>query len=160
MKIIYSILSFGLIFICSNKEIIIEKNYIENSNWNEHTNNSIKIERMKIIDPSLNIFSSSFKKEPNHWNIVNKLKVDSTFICSYFGLNYANNKPKLKGKVFFNKSNGWDWNINGKKKSTIGELKNENWYKFSELHTSAIYNYVYVDSIGGTHVFTANLSNY
>lgn len=41
---------------------------------------------MKVIDSSLNILSPNFKTQPNHWNIVNNIEVDTLFISSYSGL--------------------------------------------------------------------------
>jgi len=196
MKFLKILLFFCLI--SCNSEIEITNEYILNENWNysEKTNNSIEIQKMIVIDSSLNIFSSDFEEEPNHWNIVNKLELDSSFHCSYYGLSISDKEaneidnmmrkdkelkqklldeginldtiPKIKGskktllsiKVHFNKYNGWNWNLNGEEKQTIGKLENDTWYKFSKLYSSAIYKYVYVDSIGQTHIFTANLNNF
>ena len=159
MKYLITILIIGLLVSCG-KNIEITNEYVYNEYWNEY-NNAIGIEKMKVIDSTLNIFSEDFQEESNHWNIVNKLEIDSTFNCYYGGLNINYpNKPKLKGKVNFDKYNGWNWSLNGDEKQRIGKLKNNTWYKFSYLTTSAMYKYVYVDSIGKTHVFTANLDNY
>ena len=198
MKKIKFILLIGLLVACG-KEIEITNEHVLNEYWDnsEKTNNSIRIQKMKVIDSSLNIFNKEFVRESNHWNIVNKLEIDSSFYCSYYGLSISEKEadeidkemrkdeglrkillekgidmdtlPKitrtkrklLSQKVYFNKDNGWNWNVNGIRKQTIGNLKNSTWYKFSELTmNNAYYKYVYVDSIGQTHVFNVNLANY
>ena len=161
MKKIVFIIFIGLLFSCI-KEIEITKEYISNENWDDKSNNSILIQKMLVIDNSLNIFDPDFVMEPNHWNIVNKLELDSSFVSSYWGLNTSDkDRPKLKGKVYFDKNNGWNWYVNGIKKPTIGNLRNNTWYKFSELTmNTAYYKYVYVDSNGKTHVFSVNLANF
>jgi hypothetical protein len=148
---------------------VITKDYISNKHWGDERNNAILIEKMKLKkDSLLNIFDPNFKKEiPNHWNITNKLEVDSTFRYSYAGLDSKGDRVKLKGKVFFNKDNGFYWNFGNtyyahKKtdKSTIGSLENNTWYKFSDLKTTAYYVYIFVDDKGKVHRFNVNMSNY
>ncbi len=155
---------------CSEEpKIVIAKDYIINKHWDDERNNAILVERMKLKkDSVLNIFSSDFKGEiPNHWNITNKLEVDSTFMYSYAGLNSKEDRVKLKGKIFFNKDNGFYWNFGntyyGHKKTdknVIGSLENNTWYKFSDLKTIAYYVYVYIDGEGKVHRFNVNMSNY
>ena len=159
MKYLILVIGFGLLVSCS-KRIEITNEYVYNEYWNEY-NNAIGIEKMKVIDSTLDIFSEDFQEQSNHWNIVNKLEIDSTFNSYYGGLNIKNpNKPKLNGKVFFDKYNGWNWSLNGEKKKRIGKLENNTWYKFSHLKTTAMYKYVFVDSYGKTYIFTVNLDNF
>lgn len=157
-KLLY--LFFALILVYSCKEIEITKEYIENDYWDNY-NNAIKINKMKVTDSTLNVLLSNFETEPNHWNIVNKIDIDSSFVAYYSGLNsLMPNKPKLSGKVYFNKDNGWKWSFNGKEVNIIGELENNTWYKFSSLTNDAFFLYVYVDETGEIHQFAVNLSNY
>jgi len=170
MRILIIIATVLLFQSCSQKpKIVITKDYISNTHWDDERNNAILIEKMKLKkDSLLNIFSPDFKKEiSNHWNITNKLEVDSTFMYSYAGLNIREDKVKLKGKIFFNKDNGFYWNFGntyyGHKKTdknVIGSLENNTWYKFSDLKTIAYYVYVYVDSTGKVHRFNVNMSNF
>ncbi|UOY06606.1 hypothetical protein L0P88_22120 [Muricauda sp. SCSIO 64092] len=162
--------------ISSCNKIKITKEYIENDYWNSQ-NNAIQITKMKVIDSTLNVLSSDFEIEPNHWNIVDKIEIDTSFYASYSGLNdIYPNKSKLKGKVYFNKDNGWkwlyksslypnqeglNWSSKAQEEVTIGELENNTWYRFSGLKMNTkFYIYVYVDENGSTHNFGVNLSNY
>ncbi|MGS2765215.1 hypothetical protein [Sinomicrobium sp. M5D2P9] len=159
MKKILFILLLTVLF-GSCKDIEITKEYIKNDYWDDH-NNAIQINKMKVIDSTLNVLDPDFEIEPNHSNIVNKIEMDSSFYASYAGLNaFALNKPKLKGKIYFNKDNGWKWSFNGQKKEIIGELENDTWYKFSRLTNDAYYLYVYIDSTGIAHKYGVNLANY
>ena len=124
---------------------------------------------MKIKkDSVLDIFALDFEKEvSNHWNVTNKLEVDSSFMYNYTGLGGKSDLKKLEGKIYFNKTNGFYWNFGythfGHKKTNknvIGSLENDTWYKFSDLRTIAYYVYVYVDSTGKVHRFNVNMSNY
>lgn len=172
MRILIIIATVLLFQSCSQEQeakIVITKDYISNKHWDDERNNSILVERMKLKkDSVLNIFSSDFKGEiPNHWNITNKLEVDSTFRYSYAGLDSKGDRVKLKGKVFFNKDNGFYWNFGStyydhKKtdKNTIGSLENNTWYKFSDLKTIAYYVYIYVDGEGKVHRFNVNMANF
>lgn len=167
-NIVFILLIIMLFIDCDNRDIIITKDYIINEYWSDK-NNTIFIERMKVTDDSLNIFAQDFKEEPNHWNIVNKLEVDSSFIYGYNGGNenspYSSKVPSplLQRKVFFDRDNGWFWfynNYKGAIKSELGSLEKNTWYKFSRLTNSAFYIYVYIDSIGQAHTFNVNLDNY
>jgi hypothetical protein len=155
------ILILVLLFTSCQDKIKVTKEYIENGYWNNQ-NNAIYIEKMKVTDSTLDIFASDFKEEPNHWNIVNKIEIDNSFSASYSGLNdFAPNKPKLKGKIYFNKDNGWKWLVNGQEKEIIGELKSKTWYKFTGLKMNTAYSlYVYVDSSGVVHTYGVNLANF
>jgi len=159
MKYLKYIFIFGLLISCENRKIEVTNEYILNEYWDDY-NNAIEIQKMKVIDSSLNIFSKDFRIESNHWNIANKLQIDSTFNCYYSGLNFMKNKPKLKGKIYFNKENDLTWIVNGEKKQIIGNLKNNTWYKFSRLKNGTFHQYIFVDSIGKTHKFSVNLDNY
>ena len=154
-KVIF-ILILGTVFIsCNTKKVQIEKDFIINENWDNNYNNAILIEKLTTTDSS---YSSNNKIDRS---VIERLKVDSTFVAYYSGLN-ANepDKPRLKGKVFFDKNNGWNWRVNGKEKRVLGSLENNSWYKFSELYGSAIYEFVFVDNNGHTSVLTVNLNNY
>ena len=153
---------FLLLVNCDNRRIVITKDHIINEYWSEK-NNSIHIKRMKVIDSSLNIFAQDFREEPNHWNIVNKLEVDSSFIYGYNGGNenspYSSKVPSplLQRKVFFDRDNGWFWfynNYKGAIKSELGSLEKNTWYKFSNLVSDPIDYYVYIDSIGKSHAYS------
>lgn len=156
MNKVFYILFLGIAIIsCNTKKVQIEKDFIINENWDNNYNNAILIEKLTSTDSS--------NRSPNKIDrsIIEKLKVDSTFIAYYSGLNInVPNKPRLKGKVFFDQSNGWNWSVNGKAKEVLGSLENNSWYKFSELYGSAIYEYVFVDNNGRTSVLTVDLNNF
>ncbi len=165
---------FILIFIitqgCSNQpKIVITQEYIVNKYWNEY-NGNILIERLKLKkDSVLDIFQPSFNlNEPNHWNIVRKLEIDSAFRYAYnTGLKYDYLKSPhflLDKKLYFNKNNGNYWCFNefgNEYKKRIGSLENSTWYRFSNLRErTKFYLYVYVDSTGKVTKFIHDLSNY
>ena len=141
--------------------------YIINENWREG-NGNIFIERMKVkTDSSFSIFDSKFRKyNPNHWNIVRKLKLDSSYRYSYnTGSSYNSFKSPFllpDKKLYFNKFNGGYWGFNMFSRDSIkiiGNLENNTWYKFSHLKSKPYIIYTYVDSIGNTHNFAQDLSN-
>lgn len=159
-EIFFSILFALVIAGCSKKKIEITPEYIINENWSKKNDegggNSIKIDRMTIKkDSILDPFS-----ELNNKEILSKLEEDSLFRW------YANIKIDGESyknlKVFFNKSNGFAWLDDVKKKHTmiLGNLQKENWYKFSHLLSHPYYVYVYIDSLNKAHRFDVNLSNY
>lgn len=162
MRYLIIVVALLLLQSCSQgQEIVITKEYIKNGYWSEF-NNAIHLEKMKVRkDSLLDIFSPSFKNNvPNHWNITDKLEIDSTFYFGYSGLDTDAGKTKLQGKIYFNKNNNFKWYSNNGKTDTIGELEKKTWYKFSKLKTTPYYVYVYVDSIGKVHRFNIDMSNY
>lgn len=152
---------------CSQKpKIEITPEYIKSKYWNKSSTNFFIIEKMKVKQDSvLNIFQPGFNlKISNHWNITEKLEVDTSFVYTYD----SHSMHKITGnKIFFNQSNEGDW-VTGsirftgerKKMETIGNLENNTWYKFSKLRDRPLYIYVYVDSTGKVHRFDQDLSNY
>lgn len=144
-----------------SKKITITKDYIINEYWDDY-NNAIYVEKLKVKkDSVLDIFDPSFKRKgANNWNVVHKLEVDDSFYFGYSGLNANVEKKKMKGKISFTKDNGFDWYTNKGNVSVIGELKKNTWYKFKGLRSRAYYLFVYVDSIGNTHKFSQDLSNF
>lgn len=157
----------------NERKVTIDRTQIFNSYWNEF-NFSLRVDSMYVKkDSVLDIFGDSFDKNlPNHWNISNKLETDSTH---YFGftLNYfkhstdisenaemKSDENKIKPTVYFNKNNGFTWYSSKGKQEIIGELKNDCWYRFSQLTGVGIIYFVYVDSSGVTYSFQQNLSNY
>ncbi|WP_417859526.1 hypothetical protein [Xanthomarina gelatinilytica] len=167
MKKITLILLIGLIiglvfvalfwtnFVPEKNRIEITNEFIINDNWDEY-NHAIRINKMTVLDNRLDVFSKGFIKNSHYWDFENSLENDKTFNCSYWG-----KEPFIKDKVYFDKNNGWSWNVNGIEKPTIGKLENGTWYKFSNLlMNTKYYKYVYVDSIGKTHVFSVNKANY
>ena len=152
----------------SKSKIEITQEYVYNPHWSDY-NNAIKIERMNTKDSIvLDATSPAFRKEiVNNWDLNDKLVVDKTFVYSYNGLSYFDDYIKLKDTLFFNKSNGFYWNLGetyiGNKKTskrTIGVLENERWYKLSHLVTRPFYIYTYIDSNGKAHNFRVDMSNY
>lgn len=143
-------------FVPDEKRIEITNEFIVNDHWDGKYNNAIQIDKMIVLDKRLDVFSKGFIKNSLYWDFENSLEKDNSFTCSYW-----RNKPYIKGKVYFDKNNGWNWNVNGIEKPTIGKLENGNWYKFSKLlMNTKYYKYVFVDSIGKTHVFSVNKANY
>ena len=66
----------------------------------------------------------------------------------------------MEDKVFVDKDNGRNWNLNGVESQTIGKLEKDTWYKFSSLTMNTkYYKYVYVDHTGKTHIFSLNKAN-
>ena len=162
MKTLIYLILLLLIMSCSlDPKIEITKDYISNKDWDEY-NNSIHVEKMKVNkDSILNIFDANFKEDiPNHWNITNKLEVDSTFYFGYSGLNIKEDKVKLQDKVFFNKDNGFTWYSADGNTNIVGSLENNTWYKFSDLKTIPYYIYIFVDNTGKVHRFNVDMSNY
>lgn len=158
------VLIIGVLFInsCSiGPKIVITKNFISNQYWDDY-NNAIHVQKMKIIkDSVLDISDSNFNKNtPNHWNITNKLEVDSTFYFGYSGLNENQNNVKLKGRVYFTKANGFLWYTDNGNKSIVGSLENNTWYKISDLKNIPFYVYVFIDNKGNSHIFKVDNSNY
>lgn len=139
------------------QDITITKEYIQNDYWNDKYNNRIHIERLIPTSDSLHYYAKEYgwvEKDEFY-------KVDSSFMYSYSGLNYKEQKIKLKDKVYFNKNNGWKWYVKGKGVEAIGNLENDTWYKFSDLKMNgAFYVYVYVDKKGKVHQYEINLANY
>jgi hypothetical protein len=171
MKYFLIITTILLFQSCSPQEpkIVITKDYIINKHWDDKRNNAILIERMKVKNGGiLDANSPDFDKEiRSNWDLNNKLEVDDTFRYSYAGLDIKGDRIKLKGKVFFNKDNGFYWNFGSTyydhkktEKNTIGRLENNTWYKFSDLKTIAYYVYIYVDNLGELHRYNVNMSNY
>src|SRR5687768_12468867 len=97
-----------LIFIlsgCSEKrEIKITSEYVTNDYWPFGISSFFTIEKQNIKkDSALNIFLPAFNlDEANHWNIVNKLETDTTFVFDYSG----NSSSKIiDDTVYFYKRN-------------------------------------------------------
>lgn len=164
MKLLIIIPIFLLFQSCSQgQEIVITKDYIDNGYWDEY-NRSLLIEKMKIKkDSILDIFDPNFKKEvPNHWNITNKLVVDSTFV--YRNSLLDQKKINFSRRIYFNQRNANDWNFGhysiDKQFPTIGSLERNTWYKFSKLKTRPFYIYIYIDGAGEIHRFNVDMSNY
>lgn len=171
MRILIIIATVLLFQSCSQQgpKIVITKDYISNKHWDDERNNAILVERMKVKNGGvLDATSPDFDKEiRSDWDLNDKLEVDSTFRYSYAGLDSKGDRVKLKGKVFFNKDNGFYWNFGNtyydhKKtdKNVIGSLENNTWYKFSNLKTIAYYVYVFVDDTGKLHRFNVNMANF
>ncbi|MAT90947.1 MAG: hypothetical protein CMC35_09665 [Flavobacteriaceae bacterium] len=173
MKNFAILLFFGFLitgcYFFEKKEIVITNEYIINENWiNNH--NGILIERMKIKEDSrLDVLSSDFDNGGvNNWNIVNKLEPDSSFVYSYnVGSVYEPSKSLSKlsdKKLYFNKPNESLWvkgKTSGDTVETIGKLKNDTWYRFSELTPiTKFFVFIYVDKNGRTHRYDQDLSNY
>jgi len=165
-KVEYSILLFLILAItnCDNRRIVITKDYIINDFWMEkRNNNSILIKKMILKDSALSIFSKEFEDKHDNLDIINKLEIDSSFIYGYNGGNenkpYSSESPSpsLKNKVYFDKDNGWVWffkNYKGDVRYRIGKLQNDTWYKFSGLINKPIDYYVYIDSLGKSHIYS------
>ncbi len=142
------------------KTIEITNEYIVNDHWDGKYNNAIKIDKMIVLDNRMDVFSKGFIKNSTFWDFEGTLAKDSTFSASYGGINTLE-KHYVEGKVFFDKDNGWNWNLNGLESRTIGKLEKDTWYKFSSLTMNTkYYKYVYVDNTGKTHIFNVNKANY
>lgn len=149
---------------CSQEpKIVITKDYISNKYWDEY-NRILLIEKMKVKkDSVLDIFAPGFEKDvPNHWNITNKLEVDSTF--TYRNSLSNEKKSNSSNTIYFNRRNTNNWNFGHfsieEQVPIIGPLENSTWYKFSNLKTIPYYIYVYVDDTGTVHRFNVDMSNY
>ncbi len=164
--ILLSLLCIVVFVSCSRKKLEITNEYIINENWSKENENasanSITINKMKVKkDSSINPFSELSQAE-----ILNKLEEDTLF------MHYANIKIKpgeyYKNKrIYFNRDNEFYWGSKSRhnskdKTKTIGLLKPENWYRFSDLGLLAHPNhiYIYIDSMKRAHRFDVNLLNY
>lgn len=163
MKKITLILLIGLVFVAlfwtnfvpEKNRIEITNEFILNDYWDEY-NHLIQIDKMILLDSRLDVFSKGFIENSLFWDFENSLEKDQSFTCSYWG-----NELATKDTVYFDQNNNWNWKVNGIEKPTIGKLENGNWYKFSNLlMNTKYYKYVFVDSIGKTHVFSVNKANY
>lgn len=143
-----------------DRHIEITDRYIVNDHWDGKYNNAIRIDKMIVLDDRMDVFSKGFIKNSMFWDFENTLAKDSSLSSSYWGQNTPE-KPYMEGKVFFDKDNGWNWNLNGVESRTIGKLEKDTWYKFSSLTVNTkYYKYVYVDNTGKTHIFSVNKANY
>ena len=144
----------GLLFILltsacirwKNKEVIITKDYVINSNWDK-TDNSFSVYRMKLKDSSKTIDL----KNPTEPELYHGLMKDTSFSCTGFvehnGVDYA------KRKVYFDRDNGFVWrkppDIDPSRSTTfetIGELQPETWYLLAGLSKVRTLYYIYLDS--------------
>jgi len=164
------LITAGCIFLClftacSNKKVEITSEYIINENWNkaneEALANSITINRMKVREDSIiNAFSDLDQSE-----LLSKLEEDSMFM-HYTNIRIKEGESYSNKKIYFNRDNGFYWGSKSRNNSIdrskkIGNLQNNNWYKFSNLGTIVVqYIYVYVDSINHVHSFNVFHSNY
>ncbi len=150
-----SVALFRTDFVPKKNRIEITNEFIINDYWDEY-NHAIQIEKMTVLDNRLDVFSKKFITNAHYCDFENSFEKDNTLTCNYWG-----NELYIKDKVYFDKHNGWNWIVNGIEKPTIGKLENGSWYKFSNLlMNTKYYKYVYVDSIGKTHVFSVNKANY
>ena len=159
-----TILIIGLVYLAvfwsgfgpDEKRIEITNEYIINDHWNDKYNNAIQIDKMILLDKDLDVFSKVFIKNAHYWEFDKSLTKDDSFTCSYWGI-----KSTKEGKVFFNKNNGWNWTVNGTEQPIVGKLENSKWYKFSKLlMNTKYYSYVFVDSVGQTHMYSVNKANW
>ncbi|MDO5655055.1 MAG: hypothetical protein Q4G27_02825 [Flavobacteriaceae bacterium] len=139
-------------------KILITKDYIINEFWNDK-NNSILIQKLDLVDTA-NISKSDIDIIKRNFGF---LKVDSTLIAGYEGLNTNNNIKLMHEKVYFNKDNGWQWFVLKDsiyiEKKLIGELENNTWYKFSNLNGhGGFFIYVYVDLNGQVYKFNQDFA--
>jgi hypothetical protein len=165
MKIIgVSILWICILGGCSDEKIEITNEYIINENWSKKNEeawaNSITINKMKVRkDSTINAFSDLSQAE-----ILDKLEEDSSFMY-YANVKIQQGESYKNKKIFFNRYNGFYWGSkrfnNDDTTKTIGNLRQDSWYKFSDLGLiSHSYIYVYIDSANKSHRFVVNLANY
>jgi|GEM_PF-2492690 len=146
-------------------KIQITKEYLVNRYWGNGFSNYFIIEKMKLKqDSSLDIFRTDFNATANSVNVVEKLESDTSFAYHYVS---RDNTRILDDIIYFGKSNKGEWHAAnlrlktlGQKVEILGNLENNTWYKFSKLRDRPFFVYVYVDSIGMTHRFDYDLSNY
>jgi len=145
-----------------NNKIEITNEYIINDHWYEKHNFRLQIDKMVVVDDRLDVFSKGFIRNSHFWNFEQSLSKDSAFTCSFWKTGSGDNaSQKFSNKVYFTKSNGWDWTFNGEKTPVIGKLENDTWYKFSNLTMNTkFYIYVYIDSVGVAHNFSVNQANF
>jgi hypothetical protein len=140
---------------CTEKDIIITKDYVINPNWHEKSN-LIEITKMKYKNDSINLKTAKITE------IGNKLEEDTTFVftanVSYNGEGYSTRK------IYFNKDNGFLWwgesyNSSSSKK-VLGELQLNTWYILAGLSNIRTLYYIYIDSQGEVHSFERMSSNW
>ena len=110
IKKITLIISVLILQSCSlEPKIVITKDYIKNKHWDTY-NHILLIERMKLKkDSVLNVMDPNFEGDiPNHWNITDKLEVDSTFI---YRNSISEEDIKSNSKIYFDQKNKNDWHF-------------------------------------------------
>lgn len=165
MKIAIIICAFTFIG-CLNKKIEITSAYIINENWSKKNEqelaNSITINKMNIKkDSAINPFLKLSQSE-----ILNKLEEDSSFMY-YANVKIEQGESYKNREIYFNKYNGFYWGSKSRFNTTdtvktIGNLQQDNWYKFSDLGliSHPYYIYIYIDTANKVHRFDVNLANY
>jgi hypothetical protein len=146
---------------CSEKKVIITKDYVINPNWDE-VDNSFTVYRMKLKDSTQVIDL----KDPSEPELYHGLIKDTSFAYTanvkYNGEDYA------KRKVYFNRVNDFVWRkppdidlTRSSEYKFIGELQPKTWYLLAGLSKVRTLYYVYIDSSDGLHVFkVSTMTNY
>lgn len=155
-KVTIVICSFFILFFiykCQNdNKIIITKNYIYNSHWDESRYLTISISKLILNKNILNKDLESLQG----FEIYNFSKVDTSFIFEGFKKNNVLKKIYFTEKnddLLWRKSNNLDSEF-----SILGALKPNTWYRFDNLHEKWIY-YVYIDKNEVSHIFAVNPTN-
>jgi hypothetical protein len=144
---------------CREREVIITRQYVINSNWTEG-DNSLAIWKMKLHDSSQVIDVTN----PTETELLDGLTIDSGF-CYMTNVQY-NGEKFSERKVFFDRYNGFSWcslkdRHSGCHQKTIGELQRSTWYLLSGLSNVRKLHYVYVDSLDHVRVSRVNaITNY
>jgi hypothetical protein len=140
-------------------EIVLTRTYISNEAWDDY-NNQIKVEKMQIRD-SVQIIRTDLNSISKNFTL---LQVESAYIYEYSG--FRDKRPNPKGKVYFNKDNGWKWvkvasnYKDNERYTTIGNLQKDQWYRFSNLRgKGGFFIYAYVDQKGDLHQYYQDLRN-
>jgi hypothetical protein len=148
----YMVLLFLILLVSCNPfdpgDIVLTRTYISNEAWDDY-NNQIKVEKMQMRD-SVQMIRTDLDSIGKNFTL---LQVDSTYIYEYSG--FRDKRPNPKGKVYFNRDNGWKWTKvasnykDNEIHTTIGNLEKDQWYKFSNLRgRGGFFIYVYVDVDG------------
>ncbi len=160
--IVYFFVTILLVVVssCSEKKVIITKDYVINPNWDE-ADNSFTVYRMTLKD-STQIIDLKNPSEPELYHgLIKDTSFAYTANIKYNRVDYA------KRKVYFNRDNDFSWcNLNNIhspcEQNILGELHQNTWYLFyglSKIHTTA--HYVYIDSLDSLYVFkVSTMTNY
>lgn len=148
-------LSSIIVFCSCRNKIIITKNYIYSTSWENGEYQGFKIAKIKIVDTTVSVFDKNFNP-----NDLAKYIVDSSF-C--FGVVSTVETRTKKEKIFFDKTYKdlqWFKCLNGFDRiHQIGLLSNNTWYIIKGLHGTEDF-FVYIDNESIAHTYSLGPTNW
>jgi hypothetical protein len=153
----FTIIFWGIVFscfviACNKPTVVITRNYINNTDWEEGEYNGLQLSKILLTDSTISIYSDNFYPIDLREHLT-----DSSFCFYECSLNSHRNE------IFFekeNKSTIWrSCTDSAKLKKLPGNLNLKEWYLFKYVHNTWEY-YAYIDSLGEAHVYVVNPSNW